>query len=69
MQYEDEKGLIEFCRVPRTRAEIVAYLAIPSAQYALRRYLDPLVRAKVIMMTIPDKPRSSNQMFYTAEGI
>lgn len=69
VQYEDEKGLIEFCRVARTRAEIVEYLAIPSAQYALRRYLDPLVQAQVILMTIPDKPRSSNQKFYTAEGI
>ena len=69
VQYEDEKGLIEFCRVARTRAEIAEYLAIPSAQYALRRYLDPLIQAKVILMTIPDKPRSSNQMFYTAEDI
>lgn len=68
-QYADEKGLIEFCRVARTRAEIAEYLAIPSAQYALRRYLDPLVQAKVILMTIPDKPRSPNQKFYTAEGI
>ncbi len=68
-QYEDEKGLIEFCRVARTRAEIVEYLAISSGQYALRRYLDPLVQAKVILMTNPDKPRSPNQKYYTAENI
>lgn len=68
-QYEDEKGLIEFCRVARTRAEIVEYLAIPSGQYALRRYLDPLVQAKVILMTMPDKPRSPNQKYYTAENV
>ena len=68
-QYEDEKGLLEFCRVARTRAEIVEYLAIPSGQYALRRYLDPLVQAKVILMTMPDKPRSPNQKYYTAENI
>lgn len=69
VQYEDEKGLVEFCRVARTRAEIVEYLAIPSGQYALRRYLDPLVQAKVILMTIPDKPRSPNQKYYTAKNI
>lgn len=68
IQYEDEKGLVEFCRVARTRAEIVEYLAIPSGQYALRRYLDPLVLAKVILMTIPDKPRSPYQKYYTAEN-
>lgn len=69
VQYKDEKGLIEFCRVARTRAEIVEYLAIPSGQYALRRYLDPLVQAKVILMTMPDKPRSPNQKYYAAENI
>lgn len=66
---DDEKGLIDFCRVARTRAEIVEYLAIPSGQYALRRYLDPLVKAGAILMTIPDKPRSPSQKYYTAENI
>lgn len=68
-QYDDEKGLIEFCRVARTRTEIIEYLAISSGQYALRRYLDPLIQAKVILMTNPDKPRSPSQKYYTAEGI
>lgn len=65
---KDEKGLIDFCRVARTRAEIVAFLAIPSGQYALRRYLDPLVEAKAILLTLPDKPRSPNQQYITADG-
>jgi ATP-dependent DNA helicase RecG len=69
VQYEDEKGLVEFCRVSRTRAEIVEHLAIPSGQYALRRYLDPLVQAKIILMTNPEKPRSPNQKYYTAPNI
>lgn len=69
VHYDDEKGLVEFCRTPRSRAEIVDYLAISSVQYALRRYLDPLVQANVILMTIPDKPRSPNQKYYTAENI
>jgi len=64
-QIVDEKGLIDFCRKPRTRAEIIAFLAIPSAQYALRRYLEPLVKTGVILMTIPDKPRSPSQQFVT----
>lgn len=66
-QADDEKGLIEFCRVPRTRPEIVAYLQIPSAQYALRRYLEPLVESHAIRMTIPEKPRSPKQK-YVAES-
>lgn len=64
----DEKQLIEFCRIPRTRSEIVSYLNIGSGQYALRRYLDPLLKQGVIRMTIPEKPRSHSQKYVTAEG-
>lgn len=59
----DEKGLIEFCRIPRTRSEIAGYLNITSEQYAYRRYVSPLIQAGRIIMTIPDKPRSRNQRF------
>lgn len=63
----DEKGLLEFCRTPRSRSEIVDYLAIASKQYALRRYLDPLVHAGAIRMTKPDTPRSKDQQYVTVE--
>ena len=63
----DGKGLLEFCRTPRSRSEIVDYLAIASKQYALRRYLDPLVRAGAIRMTKPDAPRSKDQQYVTVE--
>ena len=63
----DEKGLLEFCRTPRSRSEIVDYLAIASKQYALRRYLDPLVHAGAIRMTKPDVPRSKDQQYVTVE--
>ena len=65
---EDPKGLLAFCRQPRSRAEIIAYLGIPSAQYALRRYLDPLVEAGAIRLSLPAKPRSPRQTYRTAEG-
>lgn len=63
---ETEKKLLDFCRIPRTRAEIIAHLNIESGQYALRRYLDPLVQTGAIHMTIPEKPRSHKQKFVTA---
>lgn len=61
----DEKGLLEFCKTPRTRKEILAYLGIPSAQYALRRYLTPLVQSGQIAMTNPAHPKSPKQTFQT----
>lgn len=62
----DEKGLIAFCQTARSRQEIIEFLAIPSANYALHRYLTPLIQAKAILMTIPDKPRSKKQKFISA---
>ncbi|MBR5231057.1 MAG: putative DNA binding domain-containing protein [Clostridia bacterium] len=63
----DEKGLLRFCSIPRSREEIAKYLNIPSVQYALHRYLDPLVQSGLIQMTLPDTPRSKNQRFITAK--
>ena len=64
---KDPKGLLAFCRQPRSRAEIVAYLGIPSAQYALRHYLDPLVEAGAVRLSLPDTPRSRKQTYQTVE--
>ncbi|MEG0494542.1 MAG: ATP-binding protein [Clostridia bacterium] len=63
--YADEKSLLAFCREPRSRQEIIRYLNIASAQYALKRYLNPLIEAGAIVLTLPDKPRSSNQRYQT----
>ena len=49
------RGLLAFCQEPRTRKEVIEYLEISSAQYALRRYLDPLVESGAIRMTISGK--------------
>lgn len=64
---QDDKGLLEFCRTPRSRTEIIGYLEIASGQYALRRYLDPLVKVGAIQLTLPDTPRSPKQKYVTAQ--
>lgn len=65
---EDEKQLLSFCLTPRSRSEIVSYLRIDSGKYALRRYLDPLLKAGAIRMTIPEHPRSRSQRFVTVKN-
>lgn len=61
----DDRGLLAFCETPRSRQEIVEYLAIASSQYALRKYLDPLIVADKIGLTDPAHPRSRSQKYYT----
>lgn len=62
-----EKQLLSYCCIPRTRAEIVAFLELNSGQYAFRRYIDPLLKAGDLRMTIPEKPRSHSQRYVSVE--
>lgn len=64
---QDEKGLLDFCRTPRSRNEIIGYLGISSGQYALRRYLNPLIEAGAIRLMRPDTPRSPKQEYVTVD--
>ena len=57
-------SLEEFCKIPRTRKEIAAFLDMTQA-YALRRYVEPLIEQGVLAYTIPQKPHARNQKIVT----
>lgn len=57
------KKLIEFCEIPRSRDEICKFLNLKSKTYVIKEYIMPLVDRDVLRMTIPDRPRSSNQKY------
>lgn len=58
-------NLILFCKTPRTRKEIADYLGMSSVSYAIQTYVTPLVNAGKIQLSIPDKPRSPKQLYYS----
>ena len=60
-----ENDLVLFCKTPRTRKEICEYLGLNSVTYAIQSYVMPLVEKGVIKMSIPDKPKSQKQLFYS----
>lgn len=62
---EVNDDLILFCRTPRTRKEICDYLGLNSITYAMQTHVMPLVEAGKIKMSIPDKPKSPKQLYYT----
>lgn len=64
---QDEYALIQFCKQPRTRKEICQYLGMSSVTYAIQTRVMPLVEKGKIKLTIPDKPKSSKQLFYSDE--
>ena len=63
----DETSLLEFCRTPRSRQEIADHLKIKATPYMMNKYVLPLIEKGLLLMTIPDRPRSRNQKYYTAE--
>lgn len=58
----NEESLLDFCSTPRTRAEIVAFVG-KSKNHVMAHIVGPLVKENKLRMTIPDKPKSSNQRF------
>lgn len=59
-------ALLSFCKKPRSREELTVFTGF-SQYYTMSKLLQPLVDAGKIRLTIPEKPRSRNQRFVTAE--
>lgn len=62
---EETKNLILFCKIPRTRKEICDFLGLSSVTYAIQTYVMPLVEKGKIKLSIPEKPSSPKQMYYS----
>lgn len=65
---EEIKNLLLFCRTPRTRKEICEYLGLTSVTYAIQRHIMPLVEQGLIQMSLPDKPKSQKQLYFTVRN-
>lgn len=64
---DEEENLLLFCKTPRTRKEICEFLGLSSITYAVQKYIMPLVDAGKIKLSIPEKPKSPKQLYYSAE--
>ena len=62
----NNKDLLYFCRIPRSRKEITDYLGISTVFYAMQHYVKPLLESGELIMTMPNKPRSRNQKYVAA---
>ena len=62
---EEAMDLILFCRTPRTRKEICEYLGLTSVTYAIQKHVLPLIEAGQLKMSLPDKPKSPRQLYYS----
>ncbi|MGN0595604.1 MAG: Fic family protein [Hominimerdicola sp.] len=60
----DFDKLLEFCKTPRTRAEMQKFCKIEGRKKFSEKYLKPLLAQGKLAMTIPEKPQSRNQKYY-----
>jgi ATP-dependent DNA helicase RecG len=57
-----------FCKTPRSREEIAKFLG-KTQYYAMKSFVEPLLVSGELKMTMPDKPKSRNQMYYNDDNI
>lgn len=55
-------AVVEFCCIPRTRAELIAFTG-KSRTYTMAQIVQPLVDSGRLKLTLPEKPKSSKQKF------
>ncbi len=61
-----QKEAIDFCKTPRSRAEIEEFFkGRATINYVMSDVIKPLVANGTIKLTIPDKPKSKNQRYYS----
>jgi predicted HTH transcriptional regulator len=66
----DMMKILAFCRQRRTIKEIMGHIGKRHRETFLNNYLQPLMAAGFIAMTIPDKPKSPKQQYsLTNEGL
>lgn len=64
--HSDSVGdLLDFCTEPRTRQEIPSFLGMKTMYYVMQQYVGPMLAEGKLAMTIPEKPKSKNQKYYT----
>lgn len=55
--------VLEFCHIPRKKAEIAKYCGYKDIKHFTKKYLIPLIEEGKLEMTIPEKPNSRNQKY------
>ena len=60
-----KNAIIAYCKEPKTSKEIIEYFGFANRLYFKRHYLDEMLERGQLKMTIPEKPTSKNQKYYS----
>ena len=67
MDAEDKRTelILDFCKEPKSRKELQEFLELKNRKYLTNNILRPLVKGNLLNLTMPDKPTSPNQKYYS----
>lgn len=60
-----EQDILNYCITPRSREELAEKFGFEAPTYFIKRYIHPLIKDVKIKMTLPDKPKSKFQKYYS----
>lgn len=64
---EMKQKILLYCREPRTLAEIMEHIGLKQKNHFRSQYIIPLIKDKRLALEYPDKPKSSNQRYYSLD--
>ncbi len=57
--------ILEYCKEPRSRQEIQDLIGVKDSSDFTKRFLNPLIKGGLLKRTLPNKPTSPNQKYYS----
>lgn len=60
-----EQEILDYCVTPRSREELAERFGFEAPTYFLKTYISPLLSEGKLKMTIPNKPKSKFQKYYS----
>ncbi len=60
-----EQQILNYCITPRSREDLAEKFGFEGPSYFMKTYIYPLISEGKIKMTLPEKPKSKYQMYYS----
>lgn len=60
-----EQEIVNYCIKPRNREELANKFGFEAPSYFIKTYITPLIESGKIKMTLPEKPKSKYQKYYS----
>lgn len=65
---EYQRKIIELCEIPRKQSDLMDEAGLTHRTFFRRNHLEPLIRAKLVRMTHPDKPNHPDQTYVVTQA-